>query len=328
MTRGAFVASERLAQAAFFASAVPAESLHPAAAYRLAAGRHLLNLAPAIRDAAESYFGPPRNITWHRHASHGLSSQACCLNFLMPLAAQPKLLARLIETALGLKDIAVLPIGDAPGHEPSTIAFEWIGEADYLAEWPAGGNATRGANVTSADAAVTFRRDGRIETVLIEWKYTEAYGAPLDPRGNPTRIARYADKAFAPNGPLRADLGLTLEDFFWEPFYQLLRQQMLAWRMEAARENGAERVSVLHISPAGNTALHRVTSPRLGQFGDDVFAVFRGLLAHPDRFVSVSTEQLFGPLLALDHVEPAAAAWASYLRERYRFLSTVQDQNG
>jgi len=35
---------------------------------------------------------------------------------------------------------------------------------------------------------------------------------------------------FAPNGPIRDDLNLKLEDFFWEPFYQLLRQQMLPSR--------------------------------------------------------------------------------------------------
>jgi hypothetical protein len=52
-------------------------------------------------------------------------------------------------------------------------------------------------------------------------------------------VKRYQDKTFEPDGPIRSDLGLKVEDFFWEPFYQLVRQQMLAWRMQQARESGA-----------------------------------------------------------------------------------------
>lgn len=54
---------------------------------------------------------------------------------------------------------------------------------------------------------------------------------------------------FAPNGPIRDDLNLKLEGFFWELFYQLLRQQMLAFQMEKAHEAVTDLVRVLHISP-------------------------------------------------------------------------------
>ena len=123
------------------------------------------------------------------------------------------------------------------------------------ASWPKGASAiTRGANATSADAVVEFEHDGAIETLLIEWKYTEKYGPPISANGNPTRLLRYSDKLFAPSGPIRFDLGLKIEDFFWEPFYQLARQQMLAWRMEAVKERGVGKVRVLHISPTANRA--------------------------------------------------------------------------
>lgn len=323
-----FIDGERQSQAAFFARTIPAELINEVSAYRLKPGQHLLNLAPAIRTTAAAYFGAPRNIVWHRHANHGLSSQVCCLNFLMPLATQPVILARWIEHTLGLDGLTILPPADSAEHSSGLVAFEWTGLQDYLNEWPGNGKATRGANATSADAAVTFRHEGKTKTVLIEWKYTESYGQPLEPGGNATRAGRYRALMSAPNGPIRADAGVKLEDFFWEPLYQLLRQQMLAWRMEQARENGAEEVSILHISPSRNRALHKVTSPRLKPFGDDVFAVFRSLLATPGHFLSLTTEQAFGPLLALDDLDPAFREWAAYLSGRYRFLSMTLGHNG
>ena len=328
MKAAGFIDQERQSHAEFFARTVPGEMINEVSAYRLKPGQHLLNLAPSIRDTAAAYFGAPRNIVWHRHANHGLSSQACCLNFLMPLATQPAMTARWIEHCLGLAGVTILPPADAA--EPSTglVAFEWTGLQDYLGEWPANGRATRGANATSADAAVTFRHAGKTKTVLIEWKYTESYGQPLQPGGNPTRTARYRALMAAPNGPIRPDAGVELEDFFWEPLYQLLRQQMLAWRMEQARENGADEVSVLHISPSRNLALHKVTSPRLQSLGSDVFTVFRSLLETPSRFLSLSTEQAFGPLLMRDDPDPAFREWADYLISRYRFLSVTPGHHG
>jgi hypothetical protein len=116
--------------------------------------------------------------------------------------------------------------------------------------------------------------------------------------GNPTRIRRYKSLVFAPEGPIRNDLSLVLENFFYKPFYQLLRQQMLAFQMQRAKENGTDRVRVLHIAPAADLALRKVTSPTLRRFGDDAFVVFRSLLVHPEDFVSRSSEVLFGPLIS------------------------------
>lgn len=171
----------------------------------------------------------------------------------MPLAEKPDILARLVVEALGGDLPEMLSVENGPDGRPWYVGFEWIG-GDHLNEGDRSGNRSRGANATSADAVLRFRRGGKSETVLIEWKYTESYGAPVDPKGHQTRNARYAAIAFDPNGPIRNDLGLKLEDLFFEPFYQLLRQQMLAYHMQKAREDGADRVSVLHISLAGMSA--------------------------------------------------------------------------
>lgn len=269
----------------------------------------------------EEYFGPPRNIAWHRHADHGLSSQVCCLNFLGPLANEPELLSAIIGNALGIDRPCMLPVEEGPKGQPWFVGFEWTGRADHLSEWAKGAkSATRGANATSADAIVRFQHGGRIETLLIEWKYSEKYGAPISADGNATRTGRYADKAFAPNGPIRADLGLSISDFFWEPFYQLMRQQTLAWRMTATREDGADRVRVLHISPNGNRALHKVTSPSLSKFGDDAFEAFRAVLVNSDNFLCRTTDEVFGKFVMAEQNTPTELDWSRYLLDRYGSL--------
>jgi hypothetical protein len=308
-----FLPRQRALQGAFLTATHPAEAGHAGAPYRFADAHRALNLAPDIREAASDYFDRLYQISWHRYASHGLSSQASCLNFLMPLATRPDRLGQVIGQAVGLTDIRMLPVETGAFGAPWYVGFEWIGRADYLNEWPKSGRATRGANVTSADAIVRFEHAGRIETLLIEWKYGEAYGAAPDPSKSATRLGRYAPLAFAPVGPLRTDLGIDLADLLYEPFYQLLRQQMLAMRMEAAREDDAERVRVLHLSPAGNRALHRVTSPALRRFDDDAFEVFTGLMVEPDRLIVRTHEAVFGPWLA----QPGDDPWADYLARRY-----------
>ena len=85
------------------------------------------NLYPAIREEAVAYFAD-NEIAWHDDANHIRSSQIFCLNFLMPLAHNERYFISALQPALG-PIAGILPI--EPGH---MIAFEWIGEADYLNE--------------------------------------------------------------------------------------------------------------------------------------------------------------------------------------------------
>ena len=316
-----FVAQERERQAAFFAARQPGEAGFEGSAYRLPPENRLSNLNPAIRDLAARYFDD-NAIAWHQHAAHGLSSQVCCLNFLMPLATRPDMLARLVQSALGGDLPEMLEVEKGPDGEAWFVGFEWVGSENYLNEWPPTGKPKRGANVTSADAVLRFRQSGKVETLLVEWKYTETYGSPPHAKSEPERLRRYQAIAFTPFGPIRSDAGLKPTELFWEPFYQLFRQQMLAARMQAAHEAEYGRVRVLHIAPAANQRLKRVTSPTLRKLGDNAFDVFRQLLVEPDSFVSRSTESLFAPLI---DDAPGDDPWAAYLRERYTFVAAGTD---
>ena len=316
-----FVLQQRQDQSAFF-NRFDGDRLLPDATYRTKPEHFDLNLNPAYAEALVEHFAFPSSpIQWHQHKNHALSSQVCCVNFLGPLMHRPDLLASVIQSALGIDHPQMLSVSKDRHGTDIFVDFEWIGAANHLGEWPVNGRATRGANATSADAAVRLRAsDGKLTTVLIEWKFTESYGQPINPRGNETRIRRYADKAFFPDGPFRSDLALHVQDFFWEPFYQLARQQMLAWRMERAAEDGADRVMVLHISAAGNTALHNVTAPKLKSVGSDAFQVFRTLLVEPSRFHDTSIEQAFLPAIHNSIAADPQDPWAAYLLDRYAFL--------
>jgi hypothetical protein len=154
--------------------------------------------------------------------------------------------------------------------------------------------------VTSADAAFRYRSvDGAVELALLEWKYTEDYrGHELPvPRGAP-RPDRYRCLWDDPDCPVNHDV-LPYEDLFVEPFYQLFRQQLLAWRMSVAHECDATRVRVVHVVPAANDG-YRLSLNRDSQrgAGDDVLAVWRRLLRDEADFVTVDSARFTDPDLA------------------------------
>jgi hypothetical protein len=277
------------------------------------------NLFPGIRKAARAYFGG-QAIQWHdgrrgNPSNHLCSSQVCCVNFLFPFADQPDALATVLRPIFP-EIREMLPI------EAGYVEFEWIGLENYLHERvPLGGQRTRGANCTSADAAVLFqRKDGKRQFALIEWKYTESYsGAPLKVAKSGTdRTLIYEGLFRREDCPLHKNLLPSFESLFYEPFYQFMRQQFLAHEMELAREKGADIVSVLHIAPACNTDFGRVTSPEMEALGDTALGIWKRLVRPCDRFVSVGTEELFGHLSADDL--PGMAEWLDYVGCRYPWV--------
>lgn len=281
------------------------------------------NLFSGIRETAPAYF-TKFGIKWHdgqagKPSNHLCSSQVCCVNFLFPFHDQPEALAELLRPVF--PDLAsMLPI-----ENEQYVAFEWIGEKNYLREKISrNGKRTRGANFTSADAAVMFERtDGKRQFVLIEWKYTEAYNGKQSiaiAKSGTDRREIYRWLYDRSDCPLDKRAILPFDAFFYEPFYQLMRQQFLAHEMERAQELGAHRVSVLHIEPAQNTDFQRITSPQLECLGDTVVGVWQRLVTAPDRFASIDTETLFSRMVA--NPAPEMQAWADYIGARYRWVST------
>ena len=188
------------------------------------------NLFPEIRDLAVERF-KISSIKWHdgvgsKPSNHLCDSQVSCVNFLMPFYNKPESLAELLAPHFPNMSY-MMPI-----ENEWFISFEWIGEENYLQErTPQSGKRTRGANCTSTDAAVMFMRsDHKQQIVLIEWKYTESYGSnPLAVSKSGTdRLSIYQPIFSDENCPLDKSILPGFESLFYEPFYQLMRQQFLA----------------------------------------------------------------------------------------------------
>ena len=275
---------------------------------------------PEIRQAALAYFAS-HGIKWHdgqngKPSNHLCDSQVCCVNFLFAFSDKPDALASVLRPVF--PDIRTM----LPVENGQYVAFEWIGEENYLGEKISrNGKRTRGANFTSADAIVMFERiDGKRQIVLIEWKYTESYGgASLKiAKSGTDRTSIYRPLFRRDDCPINKELLPTFEALFYEPFYQLMRQQFLAHEMERAQELGADIVCVLHIAPDHNADFRRVTSPDLAPLGDTVTDVWKKLVQRRDRFISISTERLFGGWLMGQL--PGMRGWSEYINARYAWV--------
>ena len=326
---GEFLEKEKGHQSRFKrTSAYFTEAVRPDGAYRgkprpfcLPVDRAEENLFTGIRAGALEYFDR-KEIKWHdgrdsKPSNHLCSSQVQCVNFLYTFADKPEALCTLLRPTF--PDIeSIVPMED----ESQLVSFEWVGLRNYLGEKiPRSGRRTRGANFTSADAAVMFRRqDGTRQIVLIEWKYTESYNGTWlgTAKSGTNRMDIYRRLYESPNCPLDKAKIPDFCDLFYEPFYQLLRQQLLAHEMELAHELGCDLVTVLHVAPAHNHDFKRVTSPELRPLGDSSIEIWQGLMRQPDRFVSVCTETWFGDFPIDAH--PELAAWWQYISERYPWL--------
>lgn len=252
-----------------------------------------LSLLPEVRDDAIALFAELQ-IPWHAGvdggpSNHLLSSQVQCVNALGQMVADPTRIKRAFGDLLGVDEVLEIE----PGRY---LTFEYIGPTDFFGE-ARGGSRIRGAHCTSVDAAFLHRAiDGVIELVLVEWKYTEKYGKrPVQLEKDKTRLYRYGAALADPNGPVRDDL-LSFEHLVDEPFYQLMRQQLLAHELEKAGAEGAGRVRLVHVSPPANLAYQEsICRPEQRALGDSVSEIWKRLLRHPDRFLSVDSAVFLNP---------------------------------
>ena len=260
------------------------------------------NLLSAIRDEAMARFRR-FGIVWHAGTpgaspngdtgptTNLLSSQIQCINSLLGLELQPHLL---LDRLLTVEPEARAPV---PIHHPGEaeaeglVAFEWIGRQNYLQE-RVRGRRYRGSMVTSADALVVLERnDGGRTGILIEWKFTESYHKPVPfiSRKGTDRRDIYRPRYEEADIPFIADKP-SIDAYFHEPHYQLLRLSLLASSMLRAREHGVDRMIVLNLAPDSNRALMDCVPGALRPFGSTVDTAWRTLVPGPEvRFVRKDT---------------------------------------
>jgi len=254
------------------------------------------NLFHEIRDEALDTFAS-RGILWHSSALQGLpsnhlcSSQVFAVNMFFPFVHRPEALAALLRPHFSdLK--RMLPVED-----DLYVSFEWIGNYNYLGEIPKlGSDRHRGAGNTSIDAAMIYETtDGRRVMLLVETKYSESYGVSYKRfrSDGSDRVACYRDFYYAGNSPIDITLVPKIEDHLYEPFYQMLRQTLLATQIVETGIPDVDRVLVVHVYAKANRELTAVTSPPLRQFGRDAYEVWSRILVDPSTFVPLPAEELF-----------------------------------
>ena len=261
-----------------------------------------LNLWDGIREDAKQYF-KACGIPWWKGTAddptgHLLSSQVACLNHLY-YARQRK------DAATAILKRVMPEIVEALVVDTGFVEFEYIGKKQYLKERAF----TRGAHCTSLDAVMLgTTSEGKRILFLIEWKYTEFY-APENlyvlERANV-----YDALITQANGPFIT--GVDAKAFYFEPFYQMMRQTLLGWFFAKNRELDCDGCINLHVIPEKNLALKgTITSP--GFNGPNIHDAWRRMLKAPQTYVTIDPAELLKDVKPL----PDTKSWLSYLDARY-----------
>ncbi|MCK4823429.1 hypothetical protein KA005_47195 [bacterium] len=261
-----------------------------------------LNLWAGIRDDVIKYF-ERNHIAWwmgdekNEPTGHLLSSQVACLNHLY-FDRQRKDMATSILKSVSTK------IEEAATVDEGYVEFEAIGRKNYLGER----SHTRGANSTSVDAIMVGKKnDGSNILILIEWKYTEEYRE--ENKYIPERYNIYNKLLKDNNCPIVTN---DYESLYYEPFYQLMRQTLLGWKMVQAGEYQCDEYLHLHIIPEKNIELRdRVTSPGLN--GSNMSEAWKSVLREPERYIVISPEEFIKPA----SICPDTHSIITYLEKRY-----------
>jgi hypothetical protein len=208
----------------------------------------------------------------------------------------------------------------------SPVEFEWTEMGG-----PLEGVGTRGANATSIDAfLVAETASGRRRAYLLEWKYTEQYLAArprFKGRGSSgeARRRRYDGLFHAGYSSFNPEAAPELDEFLYAPFYQIMRQRLLADRMVQCRELEVDEARVVVVVPEENLPYRSLcdgrakTSPPLVlRFRglNTVEAVMRASLKEPDAQFGMVPPSLLLQSVVRDSPD-GIAEWANYWRERY-----------
>ena len=277
------------------------------------------NLFSEIREEAIKYFANNK-IEWHRRGwNHLLSSQTFCVNFLFPFSENLSALQELFRPFLPM-----LQTVDQI-EKDRFISFEWNGIKNYLNEV---GHGSRGSMSTCPDAAILFK-DNNFDShiLLIEWKFTETY------KGNSKALGKSGERRKDTYRPfyesddcpiidkslLPDDTDAALKELFYEPFYQLLREQLLAHEMEKDKDLSIKSAILCHISPSRHVELSRnIPSVTLRKYGNSITKVWKSLMREPSKFLSISTEDLFRSFPI--NKFPELKSWRQYMGSRYSWL--------
>jgi len=224
----------------------------------------LKNLYPKIAQKAYEYFKSNKIKWWSleqgkdkdkidKPSGHILSSQVACVNHLFPIRDDPDAVKRLLKNIdIEADNVCLVDYSDKPGTQ-GYISFEATCADDYLGEK----NLTRGEYCTSLDAMIIAEKNKKKTLVLIEWKYTEYYSTGVS-----------NDKSLGKSGEVRQNRynklikisdylkNLNTKIYYFEPFYQLMRQTLWGEQMVKKFYKDYDFI-IVHVIPDKNTSLKK-----------------------------------------------------------------------
>lgn len=269
-----------------------------------------LNIWKGVREDATEYFHQNSISFWdsiNKPSGHLLSSQIACINHLFFMRQRKDLVSTILR-GVDNEVKKALKI-EKNENDIGFVVFEENGQNNYLKER----SRIRGAHSTSIDAVMLGEmKNGTRKLFVIKWFYTECFGCcpkSINDKGV-FNIFTYKHFLVDPASPIRS---LDVAKLSVEPFFQLMRQTLLANEMTKANEYGATDYTYLFVVPTGNQELLglNVSSSSLAE--SKLPATWANLLKTPDKYVIIDPEEFLKPITeCLDTKEII-----SYLKKRY-----------
>lgn len=277
---------------------------------------NLKNLFLPIREEVVKYF-EGNNISWwggYEPTGHVLSSQIACLNHLFLIRDDIHAVSSLLKNIN--PDLIDPLIIETDKYSPAYIQFEAVSDQDHLNEL----SSTRGSNCTSIDVLLYARhKNGNKWLIPLEWKYTEFYnnqnkaieGFKKDPVGckGEIRKKRY-NKLIISSSQLKPD---NISWFYYEPFYQLMRQTIWAEQMIQYKDQEtvkADEYLHVHIIPSENGDL---LNKNYICSGMGMEKTWRHLLKDQSKYIILTPQKLLSNLVILGQHQDLI----DYLKIRY-----------
>jgi len=269
------------------------------------------NLFAGIVSELCNYF-KDNNIAWWGDnevypTGHLISSQIQCLNFLFALRKDADTVLKLVQLFDSEIEVVLPTINDT---DESYIAFEFTYKNDeLLGETDAGGR--RGTKCTSIDAFIIAQKEGKKILIPIEWKYTESYldgeNKALEYRRGDTRQGRY-NKLIENSNQLRDVDDKAGSLYYYEPFYELMRQTLQVEQMVA--KGIADDFLHVVVVPTDNQDLLAANYPFSDKGLEDIW---RDAITDNTKFKLVDSQ------LVYECIEKSTqhAALSHYLKKRY-----------
>jgi len=268
-----------------------------------------LNLWAGIREDAIDYFKRNNIPFWdsgNEPTGHLLSSQIACINHLFFVRQRGDIATSILK---GVDNNVKIALKMDSGLDSGYVDFEVIGSKNYLGEKLH----TRGANSTSVDAVMLAElNNGTRKIYFIEWKYVESYNKTSKAEGESgkTRQNIYFPLLNQPDCPIKSS---NIEGLFTEPYYQLMRQTLLAHQMIKAREYQADSYFHIHVIPKDNKELKDVNTADGKLKGNKLEDTWKNVLKSPDLYKAIDPSDFLNPAhTCLDCIAPM-----TYLKQRY-----------